>query len=289
MRVRDGQQVGPTVARMLVGAQLRRLRETAGITREAAGYAIRASESKISRLELGRIGFKTRDVADLLTLYGVRVESERTTLLALAEQANTPGWWQPYRDVLPSWFEAYLRLEQAARVIRTYEVQFVPGLLQTAGYARAVIGLHHESPSGEEIDRRVELRMRRQRILHEPDPPRLWAVLDEAALRRPFGDADTMRAQLAHLIEMAELGHITVQVLPFSSGGHAAAGGPITVLRLPEGDLPDVVFLEQLTSAVYLDKPADTAHYWHVVNELSVTAESPADSTALLHRIRTEI
>jgi transcriptional regulator with XRE-family HTH domain len=288
-RVRDGQQTGPTVSRMLVGAQLRRLREAGGITREAAGYAIRASESKISRLELGRIGIKTRDVADLLTLYGVSGESERATLLAMAEQANKPGWWQPYRDVLPTWFEPFLGLEQAARTIRGYEVQFIPGLLQTEDYARAVIRLGAEVPSDEEIERRVEVRMRRQRILQEPDPPKLWVVLDEAALRRPFGGAATMGAQVAHLIEMAGLFHITVQVMPFSAGGHAAAGGPITILRLHESDLPDVVFLEQLASAVYLDKPADTEHYSHVMNELSVKAGSPTATIDLLHQIRKEL
>jgi transcriptional regulator with XRE-family HTH domain len=289
VHVPDGQQAGPTVSRMLVGAQLRRLREASGITREAAGYAIRASESKISRLELGRIGFKPRDVADLLTLYGVSAEPERATLLTLAEEANRPAWWQPYRDVVPTWFESFLGLEQAARVIRTYEVQFVPGLLQTADYARAVIRLGHDNPADDDIERRVELRMRRQRILREPDAAKLWAVLDEAALRRLCGGAATMRAQLAHLIAMAELRHVTIQVMPFSGGGHAAAGGPITILRLPESDLPDVVFLEQLASAVYLDKPTDTEHYWHVMNELSVKAASPAATVELLHQIRAEL
>ncbi|MBC6457351.1 helix-turn-helix domain-containing protein [Actinomadura sp. HBU206391] len=287
-QVGESQHSGPTMSRMLLGAQLRRLREAAGVTREEAGYAIRSSESKISRLELGRIGSKPRDVADLLTLYGVGDTAERAVLLAVVEQANKPGWWQPYKDVLPGWFEAYLGLEQAASLIRTYEVQFVPGLLQTEAYARAVIRLGHEEVSQREIERRVEVRMRRRRLLREPDGLKLWAVLDEAALRRPCGSTATMRAQLEHLVEMAELPHVTLQVMPFSAGGHAAAGGPITILRLPGGELPDVVYLEQLTTAVYLDKPVDTEHYWHVMNQLGIEAEPPAETTELLRRMLRE-
>jgi transcriptional regulator with XRE-family HTH domain len=287
-RALDYQQAGPTVVRMLVGTRLRALREARGITREDAGYAIRASHSKISRLELGRTSFKGRDVADLLTLYGVTDEAERATLLALAEQANTPGWWQRYSDVVPAWFEAYLGLEQAASVIRTYEVQFVPGLLQTPDYARAVAQLGHPDASKTQIERRVSLRMSRAQILHRPDPSNLWAVIDEAALRRPIGDAATMRGQLEHLIYIAELPHVTVQLLPFSVGGHAAAGGPITILRFPQAELPDVVYLEQLISALYLDKSSDTYRYGHLMNRLAIEAEQPATTQRLLRRILKE-
>jgi transcriptional regulator with XRE-family HTH domain len=287
-RVLDYQQAGPTVVRMLVGAQLRQLREARGISREDAGYAIRASHSKISRLELGRTSFKVRDVADLLTLYGVTDEAERATLLALTEQANTPGWWQRYTDVVPGWFEAYLGLEQAASIIRTYEVQFVPGLLQTPDYARAVIQLGHPDASRTQIERRVSLRVSRAQILHRPDPSNLWAVIDEAALRRPIGSRETMRAQLEHLIYIAELPHVTVQVLPFSVGGHAAAGGPITILRFAETELPDVIYLEQLISALYLDKTDDTYRYGHLMNRLAIEAEQPAATQRLLRQILQE-
>jgi transcriptional regulator with XRE-family HTH domain len=287
-RALDYQQTGPTVVRMLVGAQLRNLREASGISREDAGYAIRASHSKISRLELGRTSFKSRDVADLLTLYGVTGEAERATLLTLAEQANTPGWWQRYSDVVPSWFESYLGLEQAASIIRTYEVQFVPGLLQTPDYAREVIRLGHPDASRTEIERRVSLRISRAQILHRPDASNLWAVIDEAALRRPIGDSATMRAQLEHLIYIAELPHVTVQLLPFSVGGHAAAGGPITILRFPQADLPDVVYLEQLISALYLDKPEDTYQYGHLMNRLAIEAEQPAATQRILRQILKE-
>ncbi|WP_449063241.1 helix-turn-helix domain-containing protein [Planomonospora algeriensis] len=273
---------------MVVGAHLRRLRTACGITREEAGRAIRASDSKISRLELGRTGFKQRDVADLLTLYGVTDEAERETLLALAVRAGAPGWWHEYGDAVPHWFDAYLDLEQAACVIRTYQLQFVPGLLQTEDYARAVIGSGHRDAPAEEIERRVALRMRRQRLLHRPDPPRFWAVIDEVALRRLVGGRATMRAQIERLIELAELPHVTVQIMPFGAIGHAETSGPITILRFPEGELPDVVYLEQLSGAVYLDKEADTSRYRYVMNRLSVEAGQPAETAEILHRILAE-
>ncbi len=187
---------GPTVLRMLLGARLRRLREARGITREEAGYEIRASRSKISRLEHGRVGFKERDVADLLVLYGVNDAQERAALESLAERANVQGWWAKYNDILPDWFEVYIGLEQAASLIRSYELQFVPGLFQTEDYARAVTVLGHRSAPAGEIERRVNLRLARQELLTCPEPPTLWTVVDEAALRRPIGGDDVMRGQL---------------------------------------------------------------------------------------------
>jgi hypothetical protein len=276
---------GPTVLRMMLGARLRRLRESNKITRKEAGYTIRASESKISRLELGRVGFKERDIADLLTLYGVTDGKERATCLQLAEQANTPGWWHQYADVVPHWFEVYVGLEEAASRIRTYEVQFVPGLLQTEDYARAVTLLGHPRASAEEIDRRVAVRMiRRKRILESSRPPHLWAVIDEAALRRPLGDRGVMRRQIEHLIEMSAAPRVTIQMMPFQYGGHAAAGGPFSILRFDEPDLPDVVFLEQLTSAVYLDRFEDVERYLAVMDLLVVEAQDGAATIAGLNR-----
>jgi len=200
--VEDGDPAGgPTALRMMLGAHLRQLREACGMSREDAGWQIRSSESKISRIELGRVSFKERDIADLLTAYGVNEQDERDRLLTLARNANTTGWWHRYGDVLPNWFQFYLGLEAAATVIRSYEVQFVPGLLQTADYARAVILLGHRHAPADEIDRRVSLRMDRQRILTRRDPPQLWVVMDEAVLRRPVGGRDVMRRQLEALIE----------------------------------------------------------------------------------------
>jgi hypothetical protein len=191
-----------------------------------------------------------------------------------------PGWWHHYSDILPHWFEMYLGLEQAASVIRTYEPQLVPGLLQTESGARAVIQLNPDLPVTD-IDRRVALRMKRQRVLTQPEAPNLWAVIDEAALWRLDGRA-AMRDQMQHLIDMAELPNVTLQVMPFYSGAHAAVGGPFTILRFSEPDLPDLVYLEQLTSALYLDKNEDVQHYLMVMDRLCVQAKSPAETIRFL-------
>ncbi|MEU4532656.1 helix-turn-helix transcriptional regulator [Micromonospora ureilytica] len=280
-----GPTTGPTVLRMLLGAQLRRLRESSGVTREGAGWEIRSSESKISRMELGRVGFKERDVADLLTLYGVSEEHERDALLKLARDANSPGWWHRYGDVLPSWFQSYLGLEAAAALIRSYEVQFVPGLLQTREYARAVVLLGHGAAGAGEIDRRVGLRMQRQQLLQRDNPPQLWAVVDEAALRRPIGGAEVMRGQLTALIEATKSPHIRLQVIPFAAGGHAAAGGAFTILRFGDQELPDIVYIEQLTSAIYLDKRDDLDYYAVAMERLCVEAEPPERTAEILGRL----
>jgi len=280
---------GPTVQRMVLGTQLRRLREASGITREEAGDAIRASHAKISRLELGRVGFKERDLNDLLALYGLTDAQDRAPFLDLAWHANSPGWWQQYGDVLPSWFEIYLGLEQAATMISTYELQFVPGLLQTEEYARAVIMLGQHGGTREDVDRRTRLRMSRHDVLDKAEPPHLWAVVDEAALRRPLGERSAMRTQLEHLIEMNERPNVTLQVVPFHAGGHAAAGGPFTVLRFGEPDLPDIVYLEQLTSALYVDKRQDVDRYVAVMERLCVQAELPAQTADVLQRMIKEL
>jgi transcriptional regulator with XRE-family HTH domain len=276
---------GPTVLRMLLGAHLRRLREAQGVSREDAGWEIRASESKISRMELGRVSFKERDVEDLLTLYGQVDTDERERLLALARQANTPGWWHRYGDVLPNWFQSYLGLEAAASLIRTYEVQFVPGLLQTADYARSVVLLGHGRAKSQEIDRRVDLRMRRQKILDRPDPVQLWAVIDEAVLRRPVGSRATMRGQIQALIDATQRTSVHLQVLPFRVGGHSAAGGAFSILRFPDQELPDIVYVEQLSSALYLDKRDDVELYVDAMERLCVEADQPERAPDTLRRI----
>jgi transcriptional regulator with XRE-family HTH domain len=275
---------GPTVLRMLLGSQLRGLRESAGISPDQAGYEIRGSRSKISRLEHGRVSFKQRDVEDLLTLYGVTDAERRDYMVLLAQQANNQGWWAKYDDVLPDWFETYVGLEQATSLIRGYELQFVPGLFQTEDYARAVTILGHRAASAEEIERRVSLRLKRQQLLGGPQP-RVWSVIDESALRRPLGGRETMRAQLRHLLEVAELPQVTLQLMPFDRGGHSAAGGSFAILRFAEPDLPDIVYIEQLTGALYLDRREEIDHYREVMNSLSAEAETPADSERLLKRI----
>ena len=272
---------GPTVQRLVLGGHLRRLREDAFITTEQAAAAIRGSHSKISRMEHGRVGFKDRDIADLLTLYGVTSGEERGALLKLAREANTPGWWQGYSDILPHWVEPYFGLEAAASFIRNYELQFVPGLLQTEGYARALIRLGN-APTEEDVVRRAEARVSRQEILSRETPPRLWVVIDEGALRRPIGGKPVMGEQLRHLIDMCDHPAVTLQVLPFQVGAHPAMGGPFTILRFSEPDLPDVVYIEQLTSALYLDKPAEVDSYLEVMEQLCLQAEPAAKTPQIL-------
>jgi transcriptional regulator with XRE-family HTH domain len=276
---------GPTVQRMLVGARLRRLRAEAGLTREEAAEAIRASEWKIHRLENGQVGFKERDIIDLLGRYGVSDPAEVADFLALAREANAPGWWQHYGDVLPQWFRTYVDLESAASLIRTYEGQFVPGLLQTDGYMRAVVQGAHLEESAEEVGRRVRLRMARQVLLTRQDPPRLWAVVDEAALRRPVGGREVMRGQLERLVEATKLPNITLQILPFNSGAHPAMVGSFSVLRFADQELPDVVYLEHLTSALYLNKPDEVDQYLHVMETICVRAAAPDQTVDLLEQI----
>ncbi|TCK26025.1 helix-turn-helix domain-containing protein [Pseudonocardia endophytica] len=277
---------GPTVLRILVGGQIRRLREAAGISREAAAEVIRGSEAKMSRIETGRTGFKQRDIVDLLSLYGVTDDAEREAVLQLARQANEPGWWQPYSDSMPGWLELYVGLEQAAAVIRCYEPQFVPGLLQTEGYAKSVIGLG-PGDSSEQVGQRVALRMRRQQLMEGTDVPDFWVVLDEAVLHRNMGDPAVMREQLDHILEAVRRPRVTVQVLPFDRSGQVATGGgPFSLLRFAEPELPDVVYLEQLTSAMYLDRREDVESYLEVIDRLGATALTPRQSIAMITEVR---
>jgi transcriptional regulator with XRE-family HTH domain len=280
---------GPTVLRILLGAQLRRLRDAAGISREDAGYHIRASGSKISRMELGRVSFKERDVTDLLELYGVSDPSEREKLVQLTHEANAPAWWQKYQDVVPDWFAVYVGLEEAAQLIRYYEVQFVPGLLQTEEYARAVVQQGAPGLDPAEVERRVAVRMGRQKLLAKDDPPRLWAIVDEAALRRPMGGREVLSAQIERLMDAVSEPSITLQILPFRYGGHAADGGSFTIMRFPEADLPDMVYMEYLTGALYLDKPDEVERYAAVMERLSVAGTSPDKTREMLAAILKEI
>ena len=280
--------VDAIVLRMMLGRQLRRLREAAGITPEEAGDKIRGSRSKISRLETGKTAYKIGDVADLLSLYGVTDKQRRAEVLAMARHANTPDWWRKYSDILPGWFETYLGLEAAASTIRSFEVQFVPALFQTGDYARAVTQLGHKAAPGSEIDDRVSVRLKRQALLSRPEPPVIWSVIDEGVLRRRVGGPRVMRAQLRHLIEAAAMPHVIFQVVPFGLGAHAGAAGSFTVLRFAEQDLPDVIYIEQLTSAIYLEQRVDVEHYLEVINQLSGEALTPAATVRFMEKAAEE-
>jgi len=273
---------------MLVGAQLRRLRTEQGISREQAGEAIRASAWKLHRLENGQVSFKDRDVVDLLARYGVTDHAEVEALLAMARDASTPGWWYQYGDLLPQWFRVFVDLESAATLIRTYQGQLVPGLLQTEDYLRAVIAGARLSDPPEDAERRIALRMSRQTLLTRPDAPQLWAVVDEAALRRPVGGGQVLRAQLERLIEATELPNVRLQVLPFGAGAHPAMVSVFSILRFADQELPDVVYLEQLTSALYLNKREDVDQYLHVMESICVRGAAPDETAEILGKILKE-
>jgi len=276
-------EAGSTASRLLLGAQLRRLRESAGISQEDAAHAIQASASKISRLEMGRVRCKPRDVGDLLGMYGVE-ETGRATLLALASQANEPAWWHPFRDVVPGPLEDYLGLEPSACLIRTYDVQFIPTLLRTTAYSLAIQNVVPGEAGRGAVKQRAGLAARRQQMLHRPDPPRLWAVIDEAALpppgRRPACDARPARAS-----------HRGRPAGPRHHPGHAprcrhrGRRCPLHHAALPPRKPPDVVYLEQVATACYLSRPAETAPYLSVLNLLAANAEPPSATTAILQGI----
>jgi hypothetical protein len=273
---------------MILGAELRHLRERAGVTREDAAWHIRGSESKISRMELGKVSFKRRDVEDLLTYYGQVEAADRDALLALVDQANQQGWWHQYDEVLPGWFQPFVGLEGSARLIRTYEAQFVPGLMQTEDYARAVIYAGDRNAAAHVVEERVKLRQARQAVLRRALPPKVWAVVEEAALRRPVGGPAVMRAQLDHLLEIAKLPNVTIQVMPLDAGAHAAETGAFTVLRFEEALLPDIVYTEQLTGSQYLDKEPEVERYQRVMDVLAVSAQRPPETVRSIKRLAKE-
>jgi transcriptional regulator with XRE-family HTH domain len=275
---------GPTVLRILLGTHLRRLRESRGITAKQAASEIRSSESKISRIELGRNAIREIDVLDLLTLYRVSTE-EKEQLLSLAEQANRPGWWHRYHDILPDWFQAYVGMEEAARSIRIYEPQFIPGLLQTEEYAAAVIALG-DFPI-EEAERHVVLRKERQRRFRE-GRLKLWVIVDEAALRRPVAGTSTQIEQLRYLLQQSSTTNLTLQVIPYGVGGHAAPSA-FSMLRFAEHDLPDIVYVENLTSALYLDKQVEVDRYLLAMERLSIVAHVPHRTPDILSTIIGEL
>jgi len=276
---------GPTARRLVLGSQLRRLREAKGISREDAGYSIRGSGSKISRLELGRVGFKERDVADLLTLYGVESDAERNTFLEMVSESNQPGWWHRYGDLVPSWFQDYVGLEESASRIQTYEIQFVPGLLQTYDYARAISAQGRPEATEDEVERRVRLRLQRQKLFNQPRAPRLWAVIEESVLHRPFGGPDVLRGQIEHLLEIVQQPNISLQVVPFELP-RPSAEGAFTILRFAEPEIPDIVYLEHLCGALYLDKSEEVELYSKVSHRLAVDARTPEETKKTLDEAR---
>lgn len=280
----------PTVGQMVLGMRLRALREAAGVSFDEAARALHVNPTTVRRMEKAEVGLKLPYVEKLLQTYGTPRE-EIDAFLALAEEANRPGWWHRFRDVLPEWFSLYVSLEEAAIRIRAYEPHCVPGLLQTEEYARALLRVGFPLAPEEEMDRRVELRMQRQALLDrtDPPPPHLWVVIDEAVLRRPVGGPAVMRTQVDRLIEAIALPNITLQVLPFAAGPHPGMYGPFQIFRFAIPELPDIAYGESLTGAGYIDQRTDVAVYLEALDRMCTQATPVHRTEAFLGAIRKEL
>jgi Domain of unknown function (DUF5753)/Helix-turn-helix domain len=278
----------PTVLRMILARQLQALREQAGMTYDQAAQAIYSSEWTIRRMERAEGGLKPLTVKSLLQAYGVTDPAEIDAFLALARDASKPGWWHSYDDVLPPWFRTAVGLEESASLIRAYEPQVVPGLLQTEGYIRAITVASLPAASEDFTERAVALRLARQHLLARPEPPGYWVVLDETVLRRPIGGRKVMRAQLERLLDAAAQPKVTVQVIPFAAGWHPALYGMFNIFRFPAEQLPDIVYTETLTGAYYLNKPDESARYTEALDRMSAQAASPQGTLTILHEILKE-
>ena len=278
----------PTVLRMVLGKRLRHLREQAGVSFEDAARAIEVTPLTVRRIEKAEVGLRIPYVRELLHTYGVP-ESEVEDFLSMAREANQPGWWYSYRDVLPDWFSAYVSLESEASVIRLYEPHYVPGLLQTHDYAAALMHIGFPNETKEDIDRRVALRLKRQDLLAKSEAPAVWAILDETVLRRPVGGVEVMRAQIDRLNEVLDMPKVRIQILRYSVGAHPGAFGPFHHFRFGFSELPDVVYTESLVGSVYVDQPADVVTYLEVMDRMSVQAEPVARTRAILAELRKEL
>lgn len=279
----------PTVGQVVLGKRLQDLRERAGLGRDQAARVLRVAAATIRRMETAEVALKIPYVQLLLKAYGIE-EGEAEAFVELAEEANKPGWWQRFHDVLPDWFSMYVSLEGAASLLRMYEPHFVPGLLQTRDYAECVLrtgALGQARP--EDIERHVALRMERQALLTRADAPKLWVVMDETVLRRPVGSPDIMRAQIDKLLEATELPHVTLQIAEFSTGHHPGTYGPFVLFRFGVPELPDMVYSEYLTGAVYFDARPEVASYLEVMDRMAAQAATAQRTKEILRDFRKEL
>ncbi|MGW7293492.1 helix-turn-helix domain-containing protein [Streptomyces xiamenensis] len=279
---------GPTVGQIVLGLRLRDLRERAGCTFAEAAKALSVNTTTVRRMEKAEVGLKPLYVKALLERYGVG-GAEADAFLTLVEEANQPGWWHNFRDVLPDWFSLYVSLEGEARLIRSYEPHCVPGLLQTPAYARELLRTGFPHGSEEELDRRVALRMERADLLTRTRPPLVWAVMEEHVLRRRLPDPAVMREQIDHLLKITSLPNVTLQIMPFSAGPHPGMFGPFQLFRFEIPELPDIIYTESLTGAVYHDERPDTIAYLEVLDRMGAQAASVQDTVAILGEIRKEL
>ncbi|MER5494898.1 helix-turn-helix domain-containing protein [Streptomyces sp. LE64] len=279
----------PTVGQVVLGRRLQDLRERAGLKREEAAQVLRVASATVRRMETAEVALKIPYLQLLLKAYGVP-EEEVDTFVNLAEEANRPGWWQRFHDVLPGWFSMHVSLEGAATLIRTYEPHFVPGLLQTEGYARSVLrsgAVGRTRP--EDIERHVALRMQRQELLTRRDAPRLWVVMDETVLRRPAGGPEVMREQIDTLLDRTKLPNVTLQIAQFDSGPHPGTYGPFVLFRFAMPELPDMVYSEYLTGAVYLDARPEVTRHLEVMDRMAAQAATAHRTKEILRDLRKEL
>jgi transcriptional regulator with XRE-family HTH domain len=278
---------GPTVRRRQLGLELRRLREAADITREEAAQYIGVKSPTISRIELGRHAIRPANIKLLLHLY--RVESPASdALLRLASEANQRGWWTFYGETVPDWFSNYVGLEADAAEIWSYESEFVPGLFQTTDYARAITAAAQPDSTSDDIERYARFRQARQERLTGGNPPKLLTVINEAVIRRTVGGADVMSAQLRHLLDVMELPHVTLQVLPFDAGAHAAMTGAFIMLRFPEEEM-STVYVENDRGGLYQERPADLDRYRLVWEQVTTIALQPDDTADMISRAAADL
>ncbi len=277
----------PTVRRKRLGIELRRLRERAGLTCEEVGQRLECSGTRISRIETGRISIRPGDVRELLEIYGL-TGTEADPLVQLAREARRKGWWHTYGRVLPTWFEAYIGLEAAATRFRDFQPMVVPGLLQTEDYARAVLRAAPNAGNAEDLDRQIALRMERQSILGQANPPDLWVVLSESVLRVNVGGPEVMRGQVRRLIDTAERPNVTLQVLPFATAALVQPISPFTILEFPDAADPAVVYLEHLTGSLFLESEEEVRRYTVVFDHLRAEALGTAPSIDLIAQAAAE-
>jgi transcriptional regulator with XRE-family HTH domain len=278
--------VNPTVRRRRLGSELRKLRETKGMTAEEVAARLLVSQSKISRLENGRRSISQRDVRDLCGVYGVEDHRIVESLMQMAKESRQQGWWHAFGDVP---YSVYIGLETDAVSLRVYDSLIVPGLLQTPAYARAVIEGMWPEATVAEVEKRIQVRLKRQERITDPvSPVRFWVVLDEAALRRVTGNARVMSEQLDHLVECSTMPHVTLQILPYSVGAHPGMYGEFAILEFEDASDASVVYLEGMTSDLYLEKPSDVQDYCVMYEHLRALALNPEQSRQFMSKVARE-
>jgi len=280
---------GPTVRRRRLGMELRRLRESNGYKLEEVAAQLGVAPSTLSRIETGKAPTKSAYLSQMLEMYGVLDPAQRQVLIDMAREGHRKGWWSAYDDILPSGFDIYVGLEAETASIRGYEISVVHGLLQTPDYARAVLRETFPRHGHDQVDRLVDLRIERQRRLDDDPPLELWAILDEAVIRRTVGGGSVMRAQLEHLLEMADRQGLTIQVLPFSSGAHAGHAGPFSVLEFPNRTDSEVVYVESVAGIIYLEKDREVRTRVEAFDRLRAAALAPGVSADLIAGVAQEL